>query len=88
MPLAHRMGEGGQRPGEGKHRPHIPIASLAKREEELFIPDVPDSIRLTADSPALHLVQHVRDEAHRFAITFHRERRGKKFLPKERASSR
>lgn len=62
----------------------IPIASLAKREEELFLPDRSESILLHKESPALHLVQHVRDEAHRFAITFHRERRGKSFLPEKR----
>ena len=58
----------------------MPIISLAKREEELFLPDVEVPVRLPDDSSALHLVQHVRDEAHRFAITFHRQRRAKKFL--------
>src|SRR5204862_4760769 len=53
----------------------LAIAALAKREEELFLPEKPDSIRLPKDSPALLLVQSVRDEAHRFAITFHRLRR-------------
>jgi len=56
------------------------MASLAKREEELFLPDHEHSVRLPLDSPAMHLVQHVRDEAHRFAITFHRQRRAKRFL--------
>jgi len=56
------------------------LASLAKREEELFLPDRTTSILLEKDSPALHLVQAVRDEAHRFAITFHRLRRGKRML--------
>jgi len=56
------------------------IASLAKEEEELFLPENPISIRLAKDSPAMHLVQRVRDEAHRFAITFHRQRRAKRFL--------
>jgi excinuclease ABC subunit C len=56
------------------------MAALAKREEELFLPDRHDSIRLPLDSPAMHLVQHVRDEAHRFAVTFHRYRRAKRFL--------
>ncbi len=56
------------------------IASLAKEEEELFLPDRSDSIRLPQDSAALHLVQHVRDEAHRFAITFHRQRRAASFF--------
>ena len=58
------------------------IAALAKREEELFVPDRPDPIRLPQDSPASLLVQHVRNEAHRFAITFHRQRRAKRLIPK------
>ena len=57
-----------------------PVASLAKEEEELFLPDKSESLRLPKDSAALHLVQRVRDEAHRFAITFHRQRRAKRFL--------
>lgn len=56
------------------------MASLAKREEEIFLPDRMDSIKLPKDSPALHLVQRIRDEAHRFAITFHRQRRAKQLL--------
>jgi excinuclease ABC subunit C len=63
--------------------PTIPMASLAKREEELFVPGQSDPIRLPAESPALHLVQHVRNEAHRFAISFHRQRRSKRFLPND-----
>jgi len=57
-----------------------PMAALAKQEEELFLPDRAESVRLPADSPARLLVQAVRDEAHRFAITFHRSRRAKRFL--------
>lgn len=53
------------------------LASLAKKEEEIFLPGRPDSIRLPRHSPALRLVQHIRDEAHRFAITYHRKLRGK-----------
>ncbi|MBV9080163.1 MAG: excinuclease ABC subunit UvrC [Elusimicrobia bacterium] len=60
----------------------IPIAALAKEEEELFVPGRRDSIRLPQDSGAQLLVRHVRDEAHRFAITFHRLRRGKRALDK------
>jgi excinuclease ABC subunit C len=56
------------------------IASLAKREEELFLPDRSEPIRLPLDSPASLLVQYVRNEAHRFAITFHRQRRAKRFI--------
>ena len=55
----------------------VPLASLAKGQEELFLPNVPESIRLPRSSPALMLVQRTRDEAHRFAITFHRALRSK-----------
>jgi excinuclease ABC subunit C len=55
----------------------LPIAALAKEHEELFLPDRPDPILLPRDSQALYLVQRIRDEAHRFAITFHRKRRAK-----------
>ncbi len=55
----------------------LPIASLAKREEVLFIPDQQAPIRLPERSEALHLVQRVRDEAHRFANEGHRKRRSK-----------
>ena len=56
----------------------IPLASLAKENEELFIPMMSESIVLPRNSQGLYLVQRARDEAHRFAITFHRERRSKK----------
>ena len=56
----------------------IPLASLAKENEELFIPMMSESILLPRNSQGLYLVQRARDEAHRFAITFHRERRSKK----------
>ncbi|MSQ11853.1 MAG: excinuclease ABC subunit UvrC [Dehalococcoidia bacterium] len=56
----------------------VPLASLAKEREELFLPNVPEPIRLPRHSPALFLVQRARDEAHRFAITFHRQRRSKR----------
>jgi excinuclease ABC subunit C len=55
----------------------IAVAALAKRLEEVFVPGSPEPIRIPRDSQALFLLQQVRDEAHRFAITFHRERRGK-----------
>ncbi len=58
-----------------------PMAALAKREEELFLPDREQPVLLPHDSPALHVVQSVRDEAHRFAVAFHRLRRSKRFLP-------
>ncbi len=55
----------------------VPICGLAKEQEELFLPGRSDSILLPRDSQALFLVQRVRDEAHRFAVTFHRARRSK-----------
>ena len=56
---------------------HIPVVGLAKRFEELFVPDEDEPIILPRGSEALYLVQRVRDEAHRFAITFHRQVRAK-----------
>jgi excinuclease ABC subunit C len=53
------------------------IVALAKENEELFVPGSPEPIVLERDSQALFLVQRVRDEAHRFAVTFHRQRRSK-----------
>jgi excinuclease ABC subunit C len=58
----------------------IPLASLAKENEELFTPQVPEPIVLPRSSQGLFLVQRARDEAHRFAITYHRQRRSKKSL--------
>jgi excinuclease ABC subunit C len=55
----------------------VPLASLAKQEEEIFIPDSPEPYILTRGSQGLFLVQRIRDEAHRFAITFHRNLRSK-----------
>ena len=55
----------------------VPVASLAKQQEELFLPGKPTSILLPRHSEGLYLVQRVRDEAHRFAITAHRKRRDK-----------
>jgi excinuclease ABC subunit C len=56
----------------------LPVVGLAKREEEIWAPGRPEPIRLSRRDPALQLVQRVRDEAHRFAITKHRQRRGKR----------
>ncbi len=53
----------------------VAVVSLAKRIEEIFVPGRPDSIQLERDSDALRTLQRVRDEAHRFAITFHRSKR-------------
>ena len=58
----------------------IPIISLAKRAEEVFIPDAADSIILPRSSAVLRLLIALRDEAHRFAINFHRSRRSKRTL--------
>jgi excinuclease ABC subunit C len=55
----------------------IPVAGLAKEHEWLYIPDRADPIVLPPGSPGLHLVMRVRDEAHRFAVEYHRKRRGK-----------
>lgn len=58
----------------------VPVIGLAKREEEIFKEGAHTSILLDKMSPALHLIQHIRDEAHRFAITYHRKRLGKRNL--------
>jgi len=61
-----------------------PLASIAKREEILYLLGSEDGpIVLDHHSPALHLIQQIRDEAHRFAVTFHRKRRGKRELASE-----
>jgi excinuclease ABC subunit C len=57
--------------------PRVAVVSLAKREEEVFVPGRSDPIRLSRDSAGLQLLQRIRDEAHRFALGFHRQRRGK-----------
>jgi excinuclease ABC subunit C len=55
--------------------PRVAVISLAKRDEEVFLPGRPDPVRLDPSSPALQLLQRIRDEAHRFALDFHRQRR-------------
>jgi excinuclease ABC subunit C len=55
--------------------PRVAVISLAKRIEEVFVPGRSDPIVLPRESPGLQLLQRIRDEAHRFAITFHRQRR-------------
>ena len=55
----------------------VPLASLAKENEELFVPQMAEAIVLPRASQGLFLVQRARDEAHRFAITFHRQRRSR-----------
>ena len=54
---------------------HLPMVSLAKKEEWIFRPELPEPIVLDQHSPARQLLQRVRDEAHRFAVTFHRQQR-------------
>ncbi len=61
----------------------LPIVSLAKRDEELFLPDRPEPIRLPRRSSSLKLVQRARDEAHRFAVTFSRQRRSARTITSE-----
>jgi excinuclease ABC subunit C len=56
---------------------HIPVVSLAKKNEEIFLPSKDKPLTLSRHSPALKLLQSVRDEAHRFAVTYHRKLRAK-----------
>ena len=58
---------------------NIPIVSLAKEFEEVYLPNRKEPIRLDHTDPVLRLLQHVRDESHRFAITSHRTRRAQSF---------
>ena len=58
----------------------IPVAGLAKRMEEVYVPGQPEPIVIPRDQPALHLLQRVRDEAHRFALMYHRQIRGKRMI--------
>ena len=61
----------------------IPVASLAKRDEEVFLPGRESSIRLSRRAPSLRLLQRARDEAHRFAVTYSRKRRTKRTVTSE-----
>lgn len=61
----------------------IKVISLAKREEEIFVPHQSESIKLDKSDPALRLIMEIRDEVHRFAITYHRLLRNKALLEKE-----
>ena len=56
----------------------IPVAALAKRFEEVYLPGLADPVRIRRGSEALYVLQRIRDEAHRFAITYHRQLRGKR----------
>jgi excinuclease ABC subunit C len=55
--------------------PRVAVIALAKREEEVFLPGQPDPVVLEPHSPGLQLLRRIRDEAHRFALGFHRQRR-------------
>ncbi len=59
---------------------NIPVIGLAKRLEEVYVPGQPEPIRIPRDAEALYLLQQVRDEAHRFAITYHRKIRSKSMI--------
>lgn len=56
----------------------VPLASVAKREEQIFSPDMVDPVALPRNSQGLYLIQRMRDEAHRFAINYHRDVRSKR----------
>ena len=61
----------------------IPMASIAKREEEIYLPGRVEPLKLSRRSPSLRLIQRARDEAHRFAVTFSRKRRSARTLTSE-----
>ncbi len=58
----------------------IPVIGLAKRMEEVYLPDRPEPLRIPRDAEALYLLQQVRDEAHRFAVSYHRTLRSKRMV--------
>jgi excinuclease ABC subunit C len=58
----------------------LPVVGLAKRLEEVYLPAQPDPLRVPRGSEALFLLQHVRDEAHRFAVAYHRKKRERRAL--------
>ncbi|MEW6131098.1 MAG: excinuclease ABC subunit UvrC [Acidobacteriota bacterium] len=64
----------------------LPTASLAKKEELLFVKGRSEPVRIDHHSPVLHLVQKIRDEAHRFAVTYHRKRRAMRDFQSELTS--
>jgi excinuclease ABC subunit C len=61
----------------------IPVIGLAKRLEEVYLPGQPEPLVIPRGAESLFLLQHVRDEAHRFAITYHRQKRAKRALHSE-----
>lgn len=63
-----------------EHGLDIPVIGLAKKMEEVYRPGEAEPLRIPRDAPALHLLQRARDEAHRFAVQYHRDLRGKKMV--------
>src|SRR2546426_2723246 len=61
----------------------LPIVSLAKQQEEVFFPARPDPLQLSRRSPSLKLLQRARDEAHRFAVSYSRQRRARRTITSE-----
>ena len=61
---------------------NLPVVALAKKLEEVFIPTKKQPLIIAKNSPALNLLKQIRDEAHRFAITFQRSKRTKRMLTK------
>ncbi len=61
----------------------VAVAGLAKQEEEIYLPGLDEPIRLERNDPALHLLQMIRDETHRFAVSSHRRRRARRTLTSE-----
>ncbi len=72
LEAAHALGQG-----------DLPMVSLAKREEEVFLPGRPDSLRLSRRSGSLRLLQRARDEAHRFGLAYNRKRRSQRTITSE-----
>ena len=60
----------------------VAVAALAKQFEEVFVPGSADPVRIPRDSEAIYLLQRIRDEAHRFAISYHRELRARRLAPR------
>ena len=82
-----RRGQGPAQRGDGGGRQlglgSIPMISLAKREEEVFLPGRAESLRLPRRSPSLRLLQRARDEAHRFGLAYNRKRRTRRTITSE-----